>query len=104
MTDNLFKALADPTRRSIFEQLSRCGEQTVHVLTARSGVSQPAVSKHLRLLKSARLVRCRRQGRETLYNINPAALEPLVDWLFFYQSFWQDRIANLETLIKRMDP
>jgi len=54
--DNLFKALADPTRRAIFERLTRGGEHTVHALTDRSGVSQPVVSKHLTVLKRAKLV------------------------------------------------
>jgi DNA-binding transcriptional ArsR family regulator len=102
-TDHVFKALSDPTRRALFERLSREGEQTVHALTARSGVSQPAVSKHLRQLKRARLVRCRREGRETHYDANPKALAPLVDWMSFYGSFWRDRFDNLETLLKRME-
>jgi DNA-binding transcriptional ArsR family regulator len=66
VTDNVFRALADPTRRAIFERLARDGEQTVHALTDRSGVSQPAVSKHLTVLKRAKLVRHRRQGRARL--------------------------------------
>jgi DNA-binding transcriptional ArsR family regulator len=67
VTNNVFKALADPTRRAIFERLARDGEQTVHALTGAAGVSQPAVSKHLNVLKHAKLVRCRRKGRETHY-------------------------------------
>ena len=73
VADHVFKALADPTRRAIFEHLARDGEQTVHALTGRAGVSQPAVSKHLGVLKHARLVRCRRNGRETHYNAQPQA-------------------------------
>ena len=65
LAGDLFKALADPTRRAIFEWIARDGELTVHGLTARAGVSQPAVSKHLAVLKIARLVRDRRAGRET---------------------------------------
>ena len=61
--DALFKTLADPTRRAIFERLSRDGEQTVRVLTNHAGVSQPAVSKHLGVLKLAGLVRDRRDVR-----------------------------------------
>jgi DNA-binding transcriptional ArsR family regulator len=68
LTDDVFKALADPTRRALFERLARDGEQTVHALTDRAGVSQPAVSKHLGVLKHAKLVRDRRDGRETHYN------------------------------------
>ena len=72
--NHVFRALADPTRRSIFEQLTRQGEQTVHALTRYAGVSQPAVSKHLTVLKMAKLVRHRREGRETHYSAQPDAL------------------------------
>ena len=65
--NHVFRALADPTRRAIFEELTRQGEQTVHALTRHAGVSQPAVSKHLTVLKRAKLVRHRREGRETHY-------------------------------------
>jgi DNA-binding transcriptional ArsR family regulator len=104
VTDNVFRALADPTRRAIFERLSRDGEQTVHALTHRSGVSQPAVSKHLTVLKRAKLVRHRREGRETHYTAQPQALEPLVDWMSVYGAFWRDRFDQLENLLNRMDP
>ena len=104
VTDNVFRALADPTRRAIFERLSRDGEQTVHALTHRSGVSQPAVSKHLTVLKRAKLVRHRREGRETHYAAQPQALEPLVDWMSVYGAFWRDRFDQLENLLNRMDP
>ena len=101
--DNLFKALSDPTRRAIFEHLSRDGEQTVHALTDRAGVSQPAVSKHLGVLKHARLVRHRREGRETHYRVPPHALAPLIDWMSLYGAFWRKRFDRLESLLKRMD-
>jgi DNA-binding transcriptional ArsR family regulator len=103
ITDALFKALGDPTRRAIFQRLSREGEQTVHALTDFAGVSQPAVSKHLGALKLAGLVRDRRQGRETHYSAEPKGLVPLVDWMDFYTAFWRDRFGRLEDLLKRMD-
>lgn len=99
----VFKSLADPTRRAIFERLSRGGEQTVRMLTDKSGVSQPAVSKHLGVLKHAGLVRARRSGRETHYTAQPRALAPLVDWMSYYSRFWHDRFDRLEDLLKRMD-
>jgi DNA-binding transcriptional ArsR family regulator len=102
VADNLFKALSDPTRRAIFEHLSRDGEQTVHSLTDRAGVSQPAVSKHLGVLKHARLVRDRREGRETHYSVQPHALAPLIDWMSLYGAFWRKRFDRLESLLKRM--
>ena len=74
--DVLFRTLADPTRRAIFERLCREGEQTVGALTARAGVSQPAVSKHLGVLKQAGLVRDRHEGRQTHYSAQLGALGP----------------------------
>jgi DNA-binding transcriptional ArsR family regulator len=101
--DALFKSLADPTRRAIFERLCRDGEQTVWMLTDHSGVSQPAVSKHLGVLKLAGLVRDRRAGRQTHYSAQPQALAPLIDWMSHYGAFWRDRFDRLEALLKRMD-
>jgi DNA-binding transcriptional ArsR family regulator len=103
IADDVFKALADPTRRAIFERLARDGAQTVRALTDRAGVSQPAVSKHLRVLKQARLVNDRRDGRETHYSAEPLALAPLRDWMSVYGAFWHDRFDDLESLLKRMD-
>jgi DNA-binding transcriptional ArsR family regulator len=101
--DALFRTLADPTRRALFERLCREGEQTVGALTAQSGVSQPAVSKHLGVLKRAGLVRDRPEGRQTHYSAQLDALTPLVDWTNQMAGFWQSRFDNLEDLLKRMD-
>jgi DNA-binding transcriptional ArsR family regulator len=101
--DDVFKALADPTRRALFERLARDGEQTVHALTDRAGVSQPTVSKHLRVLKMANLVRDRPEGRETYYSAQPQALAPLLDWMSLYGAFWHEQLDRLESLLKRMD-
>ena len=101
--DMLFKTLADPTRRAIFERLCREGEQTVAVLTAQAGISQPAVSKHLGVLKHAGLVRDRHQGRQTHYSAQLGALGPLVDWTREMAGFWQRKFDDLEDLLKRMD-
>jgi DNA-binding transcriptional ArsR family regulator len=101
--DGLFRSLADPTRRAIFERLCREGEQTVVALTAKAGVSQPAVSKHLRVLKRAGLVRDRHEGRQTHYSARPGALVPLLDWTSQMAGFWEDRFDNLDDLLKRMD-
>jgi DNA-binding transcriptional ArsR family regulator len=102
-SDLLFRSLADPTRRAIFERLCREGEQTVGSLTARSGVSQPAVSKHLGILKGAGLVRDRHAGRQTHYAAQVAALAPLADWTRSMTGFWESRLDDLETLLTRMD-
>ncbi len=101
--DVLFKTLSDPTRRAIFERLTRDGELTVHAITSHAGVSQPAVSKHLGVLKGSGLVRDRRDGRETRYSADPQGLAPLADWMKFYGRFWLDRFDQLESLFNRMD-
>jgi DNA-binding transcriptional ArsR family regulator len=102
--NEVFRALADPTRRAIFEELIRQGEQTVHALTRYADVSQPAVSKHLTVLKRAKLVQHRRDGRETHYRAQPAALAPVADWLKLYGAFWHERFDRLEALLERMEP
>lgn len=101
--DFLFAALADPTRRALFERLCRRGEQTVGALTAEAGVSQPAVSKHLGVLKRAGLVLDRHEGRQTHYSAKVEALAPLVDWTKQMTGFWEGRFDDLEDLLKRMD-
>src|ERR1700734_3978558 len=101
--DILFRTLADPTRRGIFERLCRDGEQTVGSLTARAGISQPAVSKHLAVLKQAGLVLDRHEGRQTHYSAQLSALDPLVDWTREMAGFWRTRFDDLENLLRRMD-
>ena len=101
--DMLFRTLADPTRRAIFERLCREGEKTVGALTARAGISQPAVSKHLGVLKDARLVRDRPEGRQTHYSAEPKGIAPLIDWLKHCGEFWRDRLDRLGDLLERMD-
>jgi DNA-binding transcriptional ArsR family regulator len=103
MARQVFTALADPTRRALFERLCREGELTVRLLTHNSGVSQPAVSKHLGVLKRARLVRARHKGRQTHYRAQPKGLTPLVDWMTFYSRLWHERIDRLEDLLERME-
>lgn len=98
-----FAALADPTRRSMFERLVGEGEQNVRALTDFANISQPAVSKHLRVLKDAGLVTDRREGRETHYRIDPQGLAPLIDWVSHYGGFWAERFDRLEALLSRMD-
>ncbi|OCP15993.1 MULTISPECIES: metalloregulator ArsR/SmtB family transcription factor [unclassified Ensifer] len=99
----LFKTLADPTRRAIFERLCRDGDQTVGALTAHAGISQPAVSKHLGVLKRAGLVQDRHEGRLTHYSAQLGALDPLIGWANQMAGFWQHRFDDLEDLLKRMD-
>lgn len=102
-SDALFKALADPTRRGLFERLCREGEQSVGGLTAGAGVSQPVVSKHLGILRQAGLVRDRHAGRQTHYRADLTALAPLNDWTAQMAGFWDQRMDDLDDLLNRMD-
>lgn len=101
--DEVFRSLSDPTRRAIFERLCLNGEQTVAALTEHVGISQPAVSKHLRVLKEAGLVSGRQSGRQTHYAARAEALAPLVDWTRAMSSFWDAKLDGFEDLLKRMD-
>jgi DNA-binding transcriptional ArsR family regulator len=101
--ETLFRALADPTRRAIFERLCRDGAQSVGALTTEAGVSQPAVTKHLGLLKAAGLVSFRHDGRRTIYSAQADALSPLADWTRQMTTYWNARLNDLESLLNRMD-
>jgi DNA-binding transcriptional ArsR family regulator len=100
--DTIFRALADPSRRAIFERLTR-GEAAVKDLTPRFEISQPAVSQHLAALRSAGLVKERREGRLVYYCVNPKGLKPLINWIAHYQAFWLERIDRLKALLEEME-
>jgi DNA-binding transcriptional ArsR family regulator len=100
---DLFRTLGDATRRGLFERLARDGELSVSDLTRGTEVSQPAVSQHLKALRTAGLVSEERRGRQVLYSARPQGLRPLVDWIGFYAAFWSDRFDALEDTLKRMD-
>ena len=101
--DDVFRALADPTRRAVFERLTQKGEASVGELTAFAGVSQPAVSQHLKALRSAGLVSERRAGRNAYYRAETRRLAPLVDWVTRQAMFWRDRIGRLAELLKEIE-
>lgn len=101
--DEVFRSLSDPTRRSLFEHLCLEGEQTVSVLTEAAGISQPAVSRHLGVLKRAGLVSGRQDGRQTHYAARQEALAPLVDWTRRMSGFWDKKLDDLENVLRRMD-
>jgi DNA-binding transcriptional ArsR family regulator len=97
----VMRTLADPTRRAVFERVVGSREITVVELTRGSGVTQGAISQHL---KHAGLVAERAQGRNVYYRAQPEGLAPLVDWMSHYGVFWHERFANLRTLLKEIDP
>lgn len=102
--DTIMRTLADPTRRAVFERVMRSDEITVAELTRGSGVTQGAISQHLRSLKQAGLVADRPEGRNVYYRAQPEGLEPLADWMEHYGAFWRERFDNLRALLKEIDP
>src|SRR6478736_2417272 len=102
--DTVMRALADPTRPAVFERIAGTDEITVAELTEGSGVTQGAVSQHLKSLKQAGLVAERPEGRRVFYRAQPEGLTPLFDWMNHYGAFWQERFGNLRTLLKEIDP
>ena len=102
--DAVMRTLADPTRRAVFERIVQSEEITVAELTHGSGVTQGAISQHLKSLKQAGLIADRPEGRNVHYRAQPEGLAPLVDWMSHYGVFWRERFANLRTLLKEIDP
>jgi DNA-binding transcriptional ArsR family regulator len=100
----VMRALADPTRRAIFERVVHANEISVIDLTKGSGVTQGAISQHLKSLKQAGLVAERPEGRNVYYRAKPEGLAPLVDWMGHYGAFWHEKLANLGALLKEIDP
>jgi DNA-binding transcriptional ArsR family regulator len=101
--DSVLRALADPTRRGLFERVTAAKEITVSDLTQGSGVSQGAVSQHLKTLKQAGLVSERPEGRKVFYRANPQGLEPMLEWMTRYAVFWSQRLDVLERLLRQED-
>ncbi len=95
----VFRALADPTRRAILDAL-RVGEQAVGRIARGFSVSRPAISKHLRVLRDAKLVIERREGRRRIYELNAAPLRSVDDWLNEYRQFWTGNLQRLKEYIE----
>lgn len=102
--NTVMRALADPTRRGLYERITGADEISVVELTRGSGVTQGAVSQHLKALKQAGLVVERPEGRNTYYRVHPEGLQPLFDWMSHYGIFWRERFSNLRTILKDIDP
>jgi DNA-binding transcriptional ArsR family regulator len=100
-TDDVFRAVADPTRRAIIESLGRGGEQTVGALAGTVRQSVPMVSRHLAVLRATGLVDERRVGRHRHYRLNPAPLHDLYDWAGLFTEFWTERVTNLRRHLER---
>src|SRR5215471_4580597 len=98
-TEAVFGALADPTRRAVLDLLRR-GNLPAGRIAQAFPVSRPAVSKHLRLLRRARLVEERRHGRHRVYQLNPGPLRAVDNWLNHYRAFWQSSLTSLRAFVE----
>lgn len=94
----VFRAISDPTRRAILDALTD-GERAACSLLGPFRISQPALSKHLRVLRDAGLVSQRKVGRERLYRLEPLALKLVADWVLHYQRFWNRKLDALGRLL-----
>jgi DNA-binding transcriptional ArsR family regulator len=98
-TEATFQALADPTRRAVLDLLRR-GSQPAGQIAQAFPVSRPAISKHLRLLRRAHLVREHREGRNRVYQLDPEPLRAVDSWIEQYRSFWSASLANLKAFVE----
>lgn len=97
-----FDVLADPTRRELLEHL-RAGECSVGVLVDRMKMSQPAISKHLRILRDAGMATVRRDAQRRLYRLQPDGLREMDEWLAPFREFWAHRVDALEEVLNEME-
>lgn len=95
-TSDVFNAIAEPRRRQIIELLSTVSERPVGDLVRTLRIPQPAVSKHLGVLRRVRLVSVARRGRRRLYRLNAAELKPVHDWIQQYQRFWTHQLHRIK--------
>lgn len=95
-----FEALADETRRAVLDHLREAGEQPAGAIAHLFPVSRPAISKHLRILRDARLVRHSRRGRHRVYRLDPAPLAQIDRWLAPYRAFWTTRLTELKGFVE----
>ncbi|MEQ3651293.1 metalloregulator ArsR/SmtB family transcription factor [Hyphomonas sp.] len=99
---DVFRAIADPTRRAIMSMLVKC-DLRVSDIASQFEMSRPAVSKHLAQLEAADLILVERQGREAINKLNPEGLKPVAEWLTFFSQFWDDKLANLKQAVEGSD-
>ncbi len=101
-TQNAFRALADPTRRDIVQMLA-VQEMTIAQLTQRFDMTRAAVKKHLTVLSDGGLITVETRGRERINRLEPQGMAPVLDWLSYFDQFWDERLNNLKEAIERKD-
>jgi DNA-binding transcriptional ArsR family regulator len=100
-TSDVFNALAESHRRDILDELI-AGEKAVGTIVSDLALSQPQVSKHLRVLSEVGLVRCRAEGRRRLYSLEPARLRPMHEWLAKHEQAWSERLDRMDDYLKEL--
>jgi len=100
-TSDVFNAIAEARRREVLDALI-AGEKAVGEIVDDLSMSQPQVSKHLRVLSEVGLVRCRAEGRRRLYRLEPVRLRPLQEWLAKYEQAWNDRMDRMGDYLKEL--
>ena len=100
-TSDVFNAIGDAHRREILDALIP-GEKAVGTIVTDLSLSQPQVSKHLRVLSKVGLVSCRAEGRRRLYSLEPAHLRPFHEWLAKYEQAWNDRLDRMDDYLKEL--
>ena len=100
---DVFQLLADPSRRHLLDAL-RDGERSVNDLVGRTRMSQPSVSKQLRILKDSGVVSLRAAGRQHLYSIQGRSLREASEWLSYYEQFWQEGLSRMDDALRREPP
>lgn len=105
MTDltRTFAALSDPTRLAMVEKLMERGELPAGDLSAGAEISAPAISRHLKVLRNAGLIRQRAEGTHRYYSVRPEAMRAISDWTIDHRAFWQGSLDRLDTLLA-LDP
>jgi len=100
MTQLTFRALADPTRRDIL-QLLASRDMTIAEVSDQFDITRPAVKKHLTILHEGNLICIQAKGRERINSLNPSGMAPVLDWLQYFDTLWDDRLGALKTLIEK---
>ena len=95
-----FRALSDPTRRDILRLLTQ-QDMTIAEVTDQFDITRPAIKKHLTILQEGNLIQVQAKGRERVNSLNPAGMAPVLDWLDYFNTFWDDRLSTLKAVIEK---
>src|SRR2546427_6680955 len=101
-TTDVFNAIAEPRRRQLIDMLARSGERPVGALVKALHLPQPAVSKHLGVLRKVGVVSVRKSGRSRMYRLNPSELKIVYDWVKIFEAYWTEQLDRIKKRAERM--